>query len=353
MSGSHLPRPLAGALLAAAAIAIAACDDGAAVGDAQFQTSLPSRSWEPAPVRAGNLRVAELNVRNFPGEAAADAAGPSDAVTSGRVAAETDREMLLDLLGKLEFDLLAVEEIRDTAAFDAVLAELGARKGATYAAVYAENSVSHNEQHVGLVARTDRVTLSDVAERPEIDVKGTLRSGLAARAKSATPGGADFGVMVLHLASGDSAKRALLRQEQATQAAAAVSEAQAESGDDDFIVLGDLNTAREEAEYGALDAAFGKDSGLVRRENELGCTSYFVKNKLGTLAPSTIDQVYLAALDEIDPEVPLTSGAHCFERACEPFESDGPATGTSYWGVSDHCPIYFELRDADDDPPAP
>lgn len=338
---------------AAALLALAGCDDATSVGDEQFQTSLPPRAWEPTPVREGNLRVAELNVRNFPGEAAADSTGPSDAVTSGRVAAETDREMLLDLLGKLEFDVLAVEEIRDTAAFDAVLAELGARKGATYAAVYAENTVSHNEQHVGLVARTDRVTLSDVTERPEIDVKGTLRSGLSARAVSAKEGGADFGVMVLHLASGESVKRATLRQEQAAQAALAVKDAQMLAGDDDFIVLGDLNTAREEAEYGALDEAFGLATGLERRENELGCTSYFVKNKLGTLAPSTIDQVYLASLSELDAEVPLTSGAHCFERACEPFESDGRATGTTYWGVSDHCPIYFELRDTDDDAPSP
>ena len=82
-----------------------------------------------------------------------------------------------------------------------------------------------------------------------------------------------------------------------------------------------------------------------RHDNESACTSYYVKNKSGALRPSLLDQVYVSSLDELDREVPLRAGAHCYERSCEPFESDGAATGTTYWGVSDHCPVYFELRD--------
>lgn len=47
--------------------------------------------------------------------------------------------------------------------------------------------------------------------------------------------------------------------------------------------------------------------------------------------------------------VPLRVGAHCFERACQAFESDAKESGTSYWGVSDHCPVYFEIADEDRD----
>jgi hypothetical protein len=62
-----------------------------------------------------------------------------------------------------------------------------------------------------------------------------------------------------------------------------------------------------------------------------------------------IDHVYTASLAERDRSVPLTAGAHCAERSCKPFESASAESGTSYWGVSDHCPVYFEIADEDRD----
>lgn len=47
------------------------------------------------------------------------------------------------------------------------------------------------------------------------------------------------------------------------------------------------------------------------------------------LAPSPIDHVYLAS--------------------CQPFASSSAESGTSYWAVSDHCPVYFEIADRDRD----
>lgn len=322
------------------ALALLGCGDDAVVGDEQNVATLPPREWIAEPVREGNLRVVTLNVRNYPAMEDATAA-PSD-----RTSPSTDEGMLLDLLAELDFDVLTVEEIRDPVRFEGLLAELAERSGgAGYSTAFAANTLSNNEQRVGIAVRSDKLTLSDVVEHPEIDVKGTLRSGLSARVTSKREGGADFGVLVLHLASGESVKRAKLRAEQAAAASISVADAIARSGDQDFIVLGDLNTAREEGEYAALDEAFGSAAALVRLDNESACTSYYVKNKSGTLRPSLLDQVYVSSLDELDREVPLRAGAHCYERACEPFESDGAATGTTYWGVSDHCPVYFELRD--------
>jgi hypothetical protein len=54
-------------------------------------------------------------------------------------------------------------------------------------------------------------------------------------------------------------------------------------------------------------------------------------------------------MDERDTTVQLTVGAHCYERSCQPFESDSAEHGTSYWSVSDHCPVYFEIADVDRD----
>ena len=347
-----------------ATAALLGCDDAPTTGEPQYVATKPERSWEAAPVREGNLRIATLNVRNFPGEpegagggsagvgggASAGGGGPTrEGPTSERARATTDTAMLLDLLDELAFDALAVQEIRDPAAFDATLRALEERTGSTYASAYTTNAQSGNAQQVGLVVRREALTLSEPLEHAEVDVLGTLRAGLSARLVSAKPGGVDLSVVVLHLASGESLKRATLRAEQAKATSAIAAGLAEASGDADVLVLGDLNTAREEDEYGALDAAFASALPLARHDNPSGCTSYYVKNKLGTLAPSTIDQVYSGSLGEIDKDVALASGAHCYERACAPFESDGPETGTTYWGVSDHCPVYFELRDADDD----
>lgn len=331
--------------LAACALAPIACDPEVA-SDALDEDE--RRVWTVSEKKVDNLRVATFNIRNYPAE-------PPPADGSGEVASspsthaeQTDEELLLDVLERLDFDVLAVQEIRDPAALEALLVELGERTGATYAAAFSTNAASGNDQQVGIVARADKVALTDVREHPEVDVKGTLRAGLSARLASVKEGGLDTGIMVLHLASGDSAKRAALRAEQAKAAATIVAELTAERADGDFIVLGDLNTAREEAELGGLDDAFA-GAELGRLDNASGCTSYYVKNKLGAVAPSWIDQVYVASLAERDAEVELVSGAHCFERSCQAFESDEPGDAPVYWGVSDHCPVYFEVADADRD----
>jgi endonuclease/exonuclease/phosphatase family metal-dependent hydrolase len=325
-------------------LAALGCGEDFVVGDEQNQATRPPRAWSAEPVKEGNLRVVTLNIRNYPA-VEDEAAAPNE-----RTSPSTDEGMLLDLLAELDFDVLAVEEVRDPARFEGLLAELAERTGSPgYTSAFAANTLSGNEQRVGIVVRSEKLALGDVVEHAEIDVKGTLRSGLSARVTSTRDGGADFGVLVLHLASGDSVKRATLRTEQAKAASSVVATAAASAGDQDFIVLGDLNTAREEQEYPALDEAFASAAALTRLDNEGACTSYYVKNKLGALHPSLLDQVYVSSLEELDQDVPLRAGAHCFERSCQPFESDGPDTGTTYWGVSDHCPVYFEIQDADAD----
>lgn len=361
----RVPR-IAPGCAAVLALLGAGCDDAEVASQSSDVASAPEHRWEVKPKQEGNLRFATFNIRNFPEvpPPPPEEAGPVDeTATSGTTTSTrkvthlqaTDVDALVEVLVKLDFDVLAVQEIRDPAALDEVLMELGDRVGTTYASAYSANEVSGNDQQVGLVARADRAVIADVTEHPEVDVRGTLRSGLSARVTSRAEGGVDLGVMVLHLASGESVKRAALRAEQAAVVADVVAERAATFADADFLLLGDFNTAREDEELPALDAALsrsrsGSGTGLARAENPDGCTSYYVKNKIGVVAPSTIDQVYAASLEELDREVPLVSGAHCAERLCQAFESDGPESGTSYWAVSDHCPVYFEIADVDRDP---
>lgn len=326
----------------------------------------PQRAWSPAPPRPGNLRIAEYNIRNFPNDVmgAPDAGAVTDgAVADGAVVEaperdtrpplvrkvnETDESALVDVLVRLDFDVLAVEEINDTARFDAVLERLGARTGRAYQSVYSLDW--DHPQHTGIIVRSDHLRIESPKVHGEIATRPTMRAGLSARIVSTKSGGVDFGLLVLHLASGASAGRARLRAEQAKFAAVAVAERQAELGDKDFVVVGDMNTARDEQELPEFDGAMGAGTGLVREPPDLACSTYYTKGPQNpVLQPSFIDNVYFASMDERDRTVPVTVGAHCFERSCQPFESDSAEHGTSYWSVSDHCPVYFEIADADRD----
>ena len=355
-----------GLALLSCAIGTAACSSEPSGATAESEVgTLPPRVWAPAPPKTGNLRIAEYNIRNFPNDVmgasdagAADASGDAGAGAAEpdrdtrpalvRKVTETDENVLIDILERLDFDVLAVEEINDTARFDAVLARLGARTGRAYQSVYSLDW--DHPQHTGIIVRKDRLRIESPKVHGEIATRPTMRAGLSARIVSARSGGIDFGFLVLHLASGDSAGRATLRAEQAKFSAKVVAERQAELGDKDFVVMGDMNTARDEQELPAFDTAMGSGSGLEREPPNLACSTYYTKGPTNpVLQPSFIDNVYFASMSERDRTVPVTVGAHCYERSCQPFESDSAETGTSYWSVSDHCPVYFELTDVDQD----
>jgi|GEM_PF-1422452 len=359
-----LAASLAVLAVAGSAAASTACAPGTSAETNEDEVgSRPDRTWSPAPPKTGNLRIATFNIRNFPkdvmGVADPDAGADGGAAAAPdrdtrppplvRKQTETDEDALLDILAKLDFDVLAVQEINDTARFDDVLGRLGARTGKSYAAAYSLEW--DHPQHVGLVVRTDHVRLEEPRVHPEVATRATLRAALSARVVSTKSGGADFDVVVVHLASGDTGGRATLRAQQAAEMAKVVAALRSKHGDGDVVVLGDMNTARGEQELPAFESALASEgTGLARAEPESTCSTYHTKGPQNpVLEPSFIDHVFLASLAERDTSVPLTAGAHCFERACKPFESDSKDHGTSYWSVSDHCPVYFEITDEDRD----
>jgi endonuclease/exonuclease/phosphatase family metal-dependent hydrolase len=309
--------------------------------------------WNPAPPADGNLRIATFNIRNYPFLPPDPDAPPRDPPLSHQL--ETDDEALLEVLSKLQFDVLAVQEIVDTERFTILLDSLSERTGRSYSAAFATNEHSGNSQHVGVLVADDAARIASSREYPEVDTRGTLRGGLSARIEGAEAGGIDFGMMVLHLASGSSTKRAELRAEQAAQVAPIVAAEKLESGDEDYLVMGDLNTARAPDELVSLDAAFFQvddqvDSGLARQTLEQSCSAYWVKKSTNPLLrPSLLDHVYASSMNERDASVDVAAGAHCAEHHCEQYESTDALSGGSFWGVSDHCPVYFEVVDVDDD----
>jgi uncharacterized protein len=321
---------------------LAACGE-VSTGASDFAAT---ETWSPAPVREGNLRVATFNIRNYPFFPAPD--GVSGGGLPTTYSAETDRDALLAVLDTLAFDLLAVEEICDATAFEDLLDDLGERTGRTYAFVLSQNQKG-NPQHVGIVVDAAKLRIDDVREHEEVNVTGSLRPALSAHVVSTAEDGLDLGVMVLHLASGDSNKRALLRQTQMQAAAQIVSARQLEDADGDYLVMGDLNTADGEPEIAGLDAALAT-AAATHQPNQSGCSAYYLKKSSNPLTrPSWIDHVFRASLDEVDPDVAIESGAHCAVHRCEQFESSDAASGGTFYSVSDHCPVYFEVRNSDVD----
>ncbi|MBS2011569.1 MAG: endonuclease/exonuclease/phosphatase family protein [Deltaproteobacteria bacterium] len=340
----------------------AACASASSTSSTEDEVgSRPDRAWTPAATKQGNLRIATWNVRNFPKDvmgatstdAGADAGQAPERDTRPmplvRKQEETDESVLLDLLDRLDFDVLAVQEINDTARFDAVLARLGEKNGRSYQSTY--SLAWDHPQHVGIVVRKDRARIEDPSVHPEVATRPTMRAALSARIVSTKGGGADFGLMVVHLASGDTGGRATLRATQAAEAAKIVAARQSAWADKDFVVVGDMNTARDDQELPGFEAALASSAtSLDRAKPESSCSTYFTKSPSNPLLePSYIDHVFLASMAERDTTIPVTAGAHCYERACKPFESDSKDHGTSYWSVSDHCPVYFEIADEDRD----
>jgi endonuclease/exonuclease/phosphatase family metal-dependent hydrolase len=123
-----------------------------------------------------------------------------------------------------------------------------------------------------------------------------------------------------------------------------------ETGDEDYMLLGDLNTAREQEELAVHDPLLQDGAGLVRQDNAMSCTSYWVKKSSNPmLRVSALDHVYLAGFGERAGDIPMVSGSHCAEHRCEQYESTDKASGSSFYDVSDHCPVYFEVTAASDD----
>lgn len=353
-------------LCAAAAFLLTAAIGFGCAAEADPQTSeseigtRPPKQWTPSAKKTGNLRIATYNIRNFPKDTMGQADGGADGGAAPAEEAEpdptmlvrkrneTDLELAVEILDKLDFDVLAVQEINDPRAFEELLARLGRKNGHRYEAKF--STEYPHAQNTGIVVRADRARIESPKVHAEIATRPTMRAGFSARIVSAKEGGADFGMLVLHLASGDSGGREKLRATQAGFAAKVVADLKSEWRDEDFVVVGDFNTAGHEEELRAFDPAIAQSgSGLTRQKNESACTTYHTKGKDPLLVPSWIDHVYTSSFAERDTSVPIVSGAHCAERSCQPFESSGPESGTSYWGVSDHCPVYFEIADQDRD----
>ncbi len=297
----------------------------------------------PVPPGPGNLRIVSWNLRNF----------PRDERPQDRNLGYCRRTNPVDVeavLAGLHFDVLGLEEIRDPRLFLRLLEEAvpGVRFGSAFT-----RSGGRWGQHNGLVWRQDRLrAVGDPIEVRAVTLGSRDRvPALAVRLASTRENGIDLAVVQVHLRATREGYGVRLRQYRAL--AHWISGAIRRWDDADVVLHGDFNTTgppggRTVEELREADRILG-GAGLRRIPNATGCTEYWEGpgRRDGLQVPSLLDQVYVSGLEERDGSVPLQSWLHCARYGCRPFLSIAGHEDGTFWDVSDHCPLTFEVRDRD------
>jgi hypothetical protein len=287
----------------------------------------------PAP---GEVRIAHFNLRNFPLDERPQSA---DLGFSRR----TNICDLEDVLAGLDAQVMGFVEVCDTRRFPPILRQAG---GDRPMRILFSHGGGSGGQHLAVAWDGDAFEL---VEGPiEIDavvVKPGLRPALAVRLRSKLDPKMDFTVVEVHLDSGrDDLQH---RLDQVRLLAGWLKEWFDRTGDPDLILQGDFNTmggrrvsAEEELEQ--VDAILA-EVGLDRLDNATGCSQYWDGSggADGVFTASLLDHVYLSGLAASGP---ARSWLHCERLQCGDLVSRPGQEDGTFFDVSDHCPVTFEVR---------
>jgi len=302
--------------------------------------SVTAGELPPSAAPSGSVRVASWNLRNYP----LDERPQTDDLGFLRRTNICDLEMAL---AGLDADILGLQEVCDTRRFPPILRRASGdrRMGIRFSA-----GGGRFGQHLAIAWDMDALELMS----EPVDVTATIfeegmRPAFAAYLRSRQPEGIDFSVVVVHHESGPQNFADRRRQNRAL--AEWIDGWVDETGDPDVIVLGDFNTTGSprgglEGELQSMDSILGR-SGLRRIANATGCSQYWEGGgaRDGIQVPSMLDHVFLRGFGADAVASPLQAWLHCARWQCEELISRlGEEDGT-FWDVSDHCPLTFELRD--------
>jgi endonuclease/exonuclease/phosphatase family metal-dependent hydrolase len=291
-----------------------------------------------------SVRIVSWNVRWFPdGKPGKTPASPG-----------TDVDWLACLVRWLDADIVALQEVKRLP--HAVLA-LEAIAGDRYRIV-ADDCADPSRQHLALLYRRDRVQLTQVTTRGEIDptreVHGTpscpgrLRPALTAYVTSLR-GHLDFHIADVHLDSGRQTRDQDDRHAAWQRLDALTTAMMSAVADDDVIVLGDFNTMgckgcsepSAKAEREAL-VSTARALALPFRvaSDALGCSEYYRDHA------TLLDQVLVSATMREADEAHIQVAGMCAERKCGTLDAPWLPELTS---ISDHCPVVVDIADIDVD----
>ena len=304
--------------------------------------AVTSEELPPEPPPPGSLRIATWNLRNFPLDERPQTADLGFSRRTNICDFET-------VLGGLDADLMGLQEICDTRRFPPILRRATAGRRVR---VLMSSGGGPFGQHLGIAWDDEALELvGGPYEITEVALEEGKRPAFAASLRSRRPAGVRFTFVVVHLEAGGEGFADRRRQNRAL--AAWVSEWVEETGDPDLIVVGDFNTTGSaagglEGELQSMDAILGR-AGLQRLPNATGCSEYWEGGGEpdGVQVAALLDHVYLRGFSPGAVTSPLRSWLHCARYGCSDLVSRPGEEDGTFWDVSDHCPLTFELRDAE------
>jgi len=287
------------------------------------------------PPGTGVVRISHFNLRNFP----LDERPQSPDLGFSRRTNICDMEEVLAGLGA---QVMGFVEVCDRRRFPPILRRAGGERPMRI--LYSQGG-GRGGQHLAVAWDGDAFELVEgPIEIESVVVKPGLRPALAVRLKSKVEPELDFTVVEVHLDAGLDDLQ--YRLDQVRHLGQWVREWVDQTGDPDLILQGDFNTmggrnVSPVEEMAAVDLILG-DAGLLRLENATGCTQYWEGpgGADGVYQSSLLDLVYLRGLEAAGP---ARSWLHCERFQCgdlisRPGEEDG-----TFFDVSDHCPVTFEI----------
>ena len=300
-------------------------------GPGVSDSELPS-----APAADDTLRIAHFNLRNYP----LDERPQTADLGYSRRTNICDVETVLAGLGA---DVMGFVEICDRRRFPPILRRAG---GDRPMRILFSQGGGRAGQHLAITWNADRFELVEgPIEIADIAVTPDLRPGLAVRLRSVDQPEFDFTVVEVHLDSGrDDLDN---RLDQIRFLTAWVDEWVEDTGDPDVVVLGDFNTMgggglSSRDELYAVDSIVG-EVGLKRVENATGCSQYWEGpgRPDGIFRSSLLDLVFVRGLTAAGP---ARSWLHCERLQCADLVSRTGEEDGTFFDVSDHCPVTFEVR---------
>jgi endonuclease/exonuclease/phosphatase family metal-dependent hydrolase len=298
------------------------------------------------PPGEDSLRIATWNVRNFP----LDERPEEDDLGYSRRTNICDFETAF---GGLDADLYGLQEVNDIRRFQPILKRACGERAMD---VRFSSGGGRHGQHLAIA--WDNSVFELVGEPMEVQklvLEPGMRPAFAGYFRSLRVGGVDFTLVVVHLESGPQNFGDRRRQNRAL--ATWIGGRIDEIGDPDVVVLGDFNTVGSprgglEGELQSVDAILGR-VGLERLRNPLGCTSYWEGGggRDGVQQPSLLDHVFVSGFGIDAITTPIETWLHCARWQCEELISRSGEEDGTFWDVSDHCPLTFEIRDANIESP--
>lgn len=249
--------------------------------------------------------------------------------------ASTDVDAVAERIAELDASAIAVQEIRDRIAFEAMLASASVRSGRDYRLVLGPCGGNMLEITTAVVYDDEVWDLKAERGYPDLRRDGGCGPSLPGTLAVLEQGSKRLGVLSVHLKAFP--QNFETRREEWARVLGIVAEASDEFDTHGFVAMGDYNTTGfdgqppEERKFVTKtvgDAGYGLPTG------ELACTEYWRPGETkGPYVPSVLDHIVTHGGTWDAAKVT----GMCKRMACEAAQPE--ALDEDFHKVSDHCPV--------------